>query len=107
MEAEESPVIAKVEILGVMTSARTAIAGAKTVVPSGASARVLEAVKGVSVGSILTIYAGFSSCGGGFGETAGKNGFIAGKFAGEYILLAKWHFDPSLWEARRDKEPRR
>lgn len=74
--AEESDVIARVEILEVRTRELPGLQP----FPS-ALARVLQSVRGTADGQILEIYAMPSSCGGGLDQDAvGRKGFIAGRF---------------------------
>jgi hypothetical protein len=69
--AEDSKIIAKVEIIDVYR--RQAVTVAR--------ARVLQSIRGVADGQIVEIYAEGSSCGGGLSrEDVWRQGFIAGRY---------------------------
>lgn len=92
LAAESAPVIAKVEILGVEKT------GQWTSVARG---RVLEAVKGVEAGQIISIAAVQTSCGGGMDQrAAGRRGFIAGAIGESGLFRGTW----SDWKLRISRQ---
>ena len=89
--AEDSSVIAKVEILGVEATSRWA---------SIARGRVLEVVKGVEEGQIISIMALQTSCGGGMDQRhVGRRGFVAGAIGESGLFRGTW----SDWKLKIDR----
>jgi hypothetical protein len=87
--AENSEVIAKVEILDVQIRERPGLRPFPV-----ARARVLQSIRGTADGQIVEIYAPETSCGGGLDHrSVGSQGFIAGRFrqiAGETLFSGTW-----------------
>jgi hypothetical protein len=88
--AEDSEVLAKVEIIDVQTRQRPGMQYRFTV----ARARFLKSIRGVAYRQMVEIEASNSSCGGGLGRNdIGRQGFIAGRFtqiANETLFTGKW-----------------
>jgi hypothetical protein len=88
--AEDSEVLAKVEIIDVQTRQRPGVYPLPV-----ARARVLKSIRGVADGQIVEIEAEDSSCGGGLRrDDVWRQGFIAGRFtqiANETLFTGKWN----------------
>jgi hypothetical protein len=75
--AQDSPVIARVEMLRIEEYLSKGGFGTPVAI-----ARVIEAIRGVEVGETIKIYAIQTSCRGGVSpEEIGKVGYIAGQFS--------------------------
>lgn len=89
-EADESPVVAKVRILEVERRLQQDPWGRRheALLPFTARARVLEAIKGTTAGSIVTIHARPFPCGGGlYEDQVGREGFIVGRFSDDGVVV--------------------
>lgn len=89
LAAENSEVIAKVEVLDVQMRERPGLRPFPV-----ARARVLQSIRGTADGQIIEIYAQETSCRGGLDHHAvGLQGFIAGRYhqiAGETLFIGTW-----------------
>ena len=87
--AEESEVIARVEVLEVHIRELPGLLPFHV-----ARARILQSVRGTADGQIVEIYAERTSCGGGLDQRdVGRKGFIAGRFqqiASETFFNGSW-----------------
>ena len=88
--ADDSEVLAKVEIVDVQTRQPPGVQHPFPV----ARARVLKSIRGVGYRQIVEIEASNTSCGGGLGRNdIGRQGFIAGRFtqiANETLFTGRW-----------------
>lgn len=94
-EADKSPIVARVRVLSVERRLQVTLSGGEALLPYAARALVFEAVKGVEAGSILAIDASPTVCGGGLYESqTRREGFIAGQFADDMVVLNRCHMYP-------------
>ena len=93
----DSPIIAKVQILGVKSDWIDGSYGRKVEIVT-AEAIVIEAVKGISVGQMIKIDATPSSCGGRIYERdIGRQAFIAGDISKISDDLLRGKFQSGRW----------
>jgi hypothetical protein len=92
-----SPIIAKVQILGVKSDWIDGPYGRKSEVVT-AKAKIVEAIKGITAGQIIEIHATPSSCGGRiYEEDIGRQAFIAGDVSNITNSPFKGQFVSGQW----------